>query len=113
MFVATVVAVLSNGEEIVFEDGPGPDGVLRRRRFEEEPDGHISVYSDHVRIGQDGEEAVVESVRLARFSPEKLVSISHVDERGSVSPHSVNPVDAAVPALFVASVPQTRRLLRR
>jgi hypothetical protein len=42
----------------------------------ETADGHVSVYSDHIEIGQDGEEAVVESVRLARFSPEKLVSSS-------------------------------------
>jgi hypothetical protein len=74
-----IVALLSDGEEVVFEDVRGPDGALRHRRFEEEADGYVSVYSDRVRIGSDGGEEVIESVRLARFAPEKLVSISSVD----------------------------------
>ena len=71
-----IVAVLRSGEQVAFDDLPGPDGVLRRRRFEQEPDGYVGVYSDHVRIGPDGVEEVIDSFRVARFSPEKLLSIT-------------------------------------
>ena len=75
-----IVAVLRSGDEVVFEDLPGPDGAQRRRRFEEEPDGYVSVYSDHVRTGSDGSEEVLDSIRLARFAPENLLGIASVDD---------------------------------
>jgi len=70
-----VVALLASGEAVIFEDGRTADGILRRKRIEQEPGGHVSVYSDHVRTHPNGTEEVVASFRPARFSPEKLVSI--------------------------------------
>jgi hypothetical protein len=71
-YVPRIVAVLRSGEEIAFDDLPVPDGVLRRRRFEEEPNSCVSVYSDHVRIGPGDAEDVIDSFRIARFAPGKL-----------------------------------------
>ena len=75
-----VVVVLRSGEELTFEDRRGPDGTLRQGRFEQEADGHVSVYSDHVVVGADGTEEVVDTFRPARFSPDKLLSITVEDD---------------------------------
>lgn len=78
--VRRVVAILRSGDEVSFEDMRARDGTLRRRRLEHEPDGHVSVYSDHVVIRPDGTEEVAETFRLARFTPDKLHSIAIEDD---------------------------------
>ena len=70
-----VVALLTSGETLIFEGGVAADGVLRRKRIEREADGHVNVYSDHVKPHADGTEEVVATFWPARFPPEKLVKI--------------------------------------
>ncbi|HEX4654174.1 MAG TPA: hypothetical protein VH274_00380 [Mycobacteriales bacterium] len=75
-----VVAALTSGELITFEDGMTPDGILSRRRFEREPDGHVSVYSEHVVTRPDGTDEIIATFRPARFRPDQLVSIDVQDD---------------------------------
>lgn len=74
-----VVANLSSGEQVIFEESRTSDGLLHRHRYETESDGHVSVFSDHTRVRSDGVEEVVDTFRVARFSPDKLAHIEASD----------------------------------
>jgi hypothetical protein len=70
-----VVRVGDRLERISIDEGPAPDGAGRRVGYERESDGSVTAIVDHI----DGDGAVVDTFRPARWSSEKLISIEIVE----------------------------------
>ena len=73
--VHRVVTTLTNGEQVSFEASRTPAGLVRRHRYETEPDGQVGVFSDHTHLRSDGTEEIVDTFRIARFAPGNLARI--------------------------------------